>query len=58
MKKLIAIVVIALILGFLGLSQIKGQSKEKGQENTQMTQMIQNQEQMTHMMKDMNNEDG
>lgn len=50
MKKLIAVIAILLALGFLGLSQVKGQ----GQGKTQMTQMMENQEQMMGMMKDMN----
>lgn len=54
MKKLIVITALALALGFFGLSQIKGQSEEKGQEKTEMTQMMQNQGQMMGMMKDMN----
>jgi hypothetical protein len=55
MKKLIAIIVIILALGFFGFSQVKGhQSQETGQEKSHMTQMMENQEQMTGMMKDMN----
>jgi len=47
MKKLIVIIAVVLTLGFLALSQIKGQSAENGQEKTEMIQMM-------GMLKDMN----
>lgn len=54
MKKLIAVIAILLALGFLGLSQVKGQSEKTGQEKTEITQMMQHQEQMMGVMKEMN----
>ncbi len=54
MKKLTVITALVLALGFFVSSQLKGQSEEKGHEKTEMTQMMQNQEQVMGMLKDMN----
>ncbi len=54
MKKLLVITALFLALGFFGLSHLYGQSEEKGQEKTEMLQIMQNQEQMMGMLKDMN----
>lgn len=53
MKKLIVTVAISVILGFIGYTQVKAQNPQTGINNDQMSQIIDNQEQIMEMMKNM-----